>query len=150
MFTYQQLDAVADAYIPALLLIIIMFLIRDMFKLGGKQSLIQLVSVITLIGIVYLVMGVDNYFKIWPAFGLDYSTHTALSLALVVCLCTKGKLFMSVFLLSFVAYVALMIYQQYHTIEDIVSTALVLWPMFWIVRKQLFVPIEASQQTLSS
>jgi hypothetical protein len=133
MPTYQQLDVIADSYIPALFIITVLMLARDIFKFGLKSNLIQLSSVILSIVIVYSVMAIDNHFKIWPALDLDYSTHTALSLVFVMYLSSQSKVLLALSTTSFLFYILLMIYQKYHTTADIVSTAVILIPIFWLL-----------------
>jgi hypothetical protein len=77
--------------------------------------------------IVYGLMFLDNKFKLWEMFGSDFSTHTATALRLTIYI-----YFQTHFLLLkrsvcavFLLYCALMVYQQYHTPLDIVSTAMV-------------------------
>ena len=54
---------------------------------------------------------------------MDYSTHTALSLVLTLFLATGHRKYRGLVAASFVAYLLLMLYQGYHTVADIVSTA---------------------------
>jgi len=133
MFTYQQLDFITDSYIPILFFITLSIFAMGFFRNGCKEQYLQLSSVILSVLIVYLVMAVDNRFKIWPAFDLDYSTHTALALVFVIFLSSRGKLALMLSVLSFQLYIVLMIYQQYHTLADIFSTALFLAPVFWLL-----------------
>ena len=133
MLTYSQLDRIADSYIPALFLISIYVLAVGVFKLGLKRKCIEIASVIYSIVIVYSVMLLDNVFQIWPTFDLDYSTHTALSLVFVVYLSSKNKTLLIGSVLSFLLYVLLMLYQKYHSVADILSTAIILIPLFWLL-----------------
>ncbi len=133
MLTYSQLDRIADSYIPALFLISIYVLAVGVFKLGLKRKGIEIASVVFSIVIVYGVMLLDNTFKIWSIFDLDYSTHTALSLVFVVYLSSKNKTLLRVSIISFLLYVLLMLYQKYHSVADILSTAIILIPLFWLL-----------------
>ena len=133
MFTYQQLDFIADSYIPVLFFISLFIFAVDIFRNGFKKHCLQLGSVVLSVLIVYLVMAVDNRFEIWPKFDLDYSTHTALALVFVIFLSSRGTLALTLSVLSFVLYIALMIYQKYHTFDDIFSTALFLAPIFCLL-----------------
>lgn len=133
MLTYDQLDVIADSYIPALVIISIVVLATAVFKCGIKCKLLEMTALSTAIFIVYSLMFLDNAFKIWPGFGLDYSTHTALSLVFVVYLSAKNKTLLLGSVFSFVLYVLLMLYQGYHTVADIFSTSVVLLPILWIL-----------------
>lgn len=137
--SYEQLDAIADAYIPLLGLLVLGFNARQVlnkqYRTAARFSRQTLISV----ALVYALMALDNYFLIWPAISLDYSTHTALSLALVMLL-TQGSKFQVRWQValagSFLAYVVLMLYQQYHTIADIGSTAFILVPSLFFINKK--------------
>lgn len=133
MLTYDQLDVIADAYIPILIITCMLVLAVGVFKFGFLQKLAEVSSVIVAVCIVYIGMYFDNTFNIWPAFHLDYSTHTALALVFVVYLSSKSKTFFVWSALSFIVYVLLMLYQNYHTVADIASTTVVLLPMFWLL-----------------
>jgi hypothetical protein len=133
MLTYEQLDVIADAYIPILFIVSVFVLSMGVSKLGFKRKLLEFGAIVISIIIVYIFMVLDNVFRIWPAFELDYSTHTALSLVFVVYLSSKNKTLLALSILSFLFYVLLMIYQKYHTIEDIISTSVVLKPIFWLL-----------------
>ena len=133
MLTYQKLDVIADSYIPALFIMSVLVLALDMFRYGIKSKFRDLISIIVAIVIVYLVMALDNYLEIWPILNLDYSTHSALSLVFVMYLSSKNKTLLFLSVASFLFYILLMLYQKYHTIADIVSTCVVLMPLFWIL-----------------
>lgn len=133
MLTYEQLDVIADAYIPILIITSMLVLAVRVFKFGFLRKLTEISSIIVAVCIVYGCMWIDNTFNIWPVFDLDYSTHTALALVFVVYLSSKSKTFFVWSALSFIVYVLLMLYQNYHTVADIASTAVVLLPMFWLL-----------------
>src|SRR5690606_6806076 len=87
----------------------------------------------------YGLMFLDNALGIWPAVGLDYSTHTAVALTLVLSLCGLARPFWKLLASSFVLYALLMLYQKYHTVPDILSTMVPIllaaltfaWLLFW-------------------
>jgi hypothetical protein len=135
MITYQQLDVIADSYIPILFVISVFVLALDIFKSENKNNrkFSELISIIVSIAIVYLVMALDNNFGIWLLFELDYSTHTALSLVFVAYLSSKSKTLLVFSVVSFLFYVLLMLYQKYHTIADIISTSVALMPVFLLL-----------------
>jgi len=70
-------------------------------------------------------MFLDAQLLIWPIFGLDYSTHTAVSLVMVIFLIISIKKFSFIWVGSLLCYISLMLYQGYHSTADILSTALV-------------------------
>ena len=75
--------------------------------------------------IAYGLIFLDNKLQLWPALGLDYSTHTAVALVLVVYLLANSLKASWFWLTSLVGYVLLMLYQRYHTVADIMTTAIV-------------------------
>jgi hypothetical protein len=122
MLTYQTLDAIADAVTPLLLGTTLLLPAIPAFRArtGLARWYLRLAATLFL---VYGLMLIDGQLRLWPAFGADYSTHTALALALVGLWHTTGKRMLAVGLAIFVAYIALMLYQRYHTPLDIVTTA---------------------------
>ena len=72
--------------------------------------------------IVYGLMRLDNAVGIWAAAGLDYSTHTALSLVLVTYLCIHARRFMVLWDISLLSYFILVLYQRYHSAGDLLTT----------------------------
>jgi small-conductance mechanosensitive channel len=67
-------------------------------------------------------MFIDNMVGIWPSFGLDYSTHTAVSLSIALSLCVLVLKARTIMACTFLMYMLLMLYQEYHTALDIVTT----------------------------
>lgn len=78
---------------------------------------------------VYMIGFLDYRFGFWRILSLDYSTHTALALVLVVNILNLGVTVVVKFTvgLSFLAYLVLMRYQNYHTWLDMISTALIIF-----------------------
>ena len=133
MLTYSQLDVIADSYIPLLAIISLCRLAMETAKSGVKKAFFELMLMVAAVFIVYMLMFIDNQFHIWPMLGLDYSTHTALSLVFVVYLSSKNHTLLLWSICSFLCYALLMIYQQYHTAADIFSTGIVLLPICWLL-----------------
>ncbi|ERB63041.1 hypothetical protein G3U99_12320 [Vibrio coralliilyticus OCN008] len=135
--TYEQWDAIADAYIPLIgcisLITILSVGFRSGLRTGTKQLLATLVSTLY----IYALMFADNYFQIWPSFGMDYSTHTALALVFVTYLFSHSKALKWVSVASMIAYAILMMYQHYHTLADIITTALCVLPVLWLCQTRL-------------
>ncbi len=125
---YETLDKIADSYIPALA--IIAFFATALVASGSqnrvKIAFFRLLFLSFFLGVAYGFMFLDNAYHIWQKLGLDYSTHTAVSFVLVMylgLLIPKSLLFWST---SLIFYYGLMLYQEYHTLTDILSTAVVL------------------------
>jgi len=133
MLTFEQLDFIADLYIPVLVLISLYFLVKMFcFKIFFK-ALVQTALMGGAVAFIYCLMFVDRYFLIWESLGLDYSTHTALALVFIVFLAFKSFRLMLFVLLSMLLYAGLMVYQDYHSILDIVSTGMAVTPVLvWL------------------
>lgn len=120
----EILDIVADSYIPLLLVLAVVTIFTNAKKNEGKDN--QYIPNVGLLGLLiitaYCFMFVDAKYKMWFYFGLDYSTHTAVALSVIIFLCFSNRRFSIAFCSSFISYLALMIYQGYHTLPDIVTT----------------------------
>ena len=126
---YETLDNIADAYIPVLAIIVFF---ASVFVDSGSQNRLKiiffrLICLSILLGIAYGFMFLDLSYAIWPSLGLDYSTHTAVSLVLVLFLGLLISKLRLLWFFSLVVYFCLMLYQKYHSVADILSTALVLF-----------------------
>jgi hypothetical protein len=121
---YEVLAKIADAYNPALLFISIVI---ALYFLAFKKDLHGLRLIVSAV-IVYAIMFLDKKFSIWPAFGLDYSTHTATSLAMCLFICTayKKTIVLIFLMLSLLMYAGTMVLLNYHSWSDIASTAFVI------------------------
>jgi hypothetical protein len=73
--------------------------------------------------IAYSFMWADNAFLWWPSVGLDYSTHSAVALALAAAIGASSPGLRLPVAATVLAYFLLMLHQQYHTVADIVSTS---------------------------
>ncbi|GEA59825.1 hypothetical protein [Vibrio comitans] len=127
--TFEQWALIADIYTPLLALWSARLILRE----TTHNRKISLTALVVTICIVYVSRFVDEWLGIWPAFSADYSTHTAVALALVVHIAIKvgvwGKL---IAVGSLLAYLQLMNHQDYHTYLDMVSTIIYLLPLFWV------------------
>jgi hypothetical protein len=125
MPSYETLDAIADSYNPSLALISLALvaagLLRAQWRVAGTRAL----AVAIVASVAYGLMFVDRRWNVWSAFGLDYSTHTALSLGLVIFLSFSAPRWIVLWTGSFAGYVLLMLYQRYHSISDIATTGAV-------------------------
>jgi hypothetical protein len=126
LLSYETLDRIADAYSPILAAVWLLLVCRAFLILGWRAGLVQTGLGIGTLLIAYGLMWLDNLYRVWPALGLDYSTHTAVAFALATTVFTISRPCRLVVAATFAAYVLLMLYQQYHSIGDIASTLLVL------------------------
>jgi len=121
---YATLDSIADSYNPLLLALSLIFIGAAYFKGRLKTGNWRLIGLAAVVTVAYGLMFADKRYGIWSNFGLDYSTHSATSLGMVV--------FMSYFTdrrpvriglgASFILYALLMLYQRYHSLLDILTT----------------------------
>jgi len=126
LLSYVTLDRIADAYNPILAAAWLLLVCRTFLIRGWRAGLIQTGLGIGTLLIAYGLMWLDNAFGFWPALGLDFSTHTAVAFALGATIFAMSRPCRLAVAVSFAAYVLLVLYQQYHSIGDIVSTLLVL------------------------
>lgn len=125
---YETLDTIADAYIPLLAGLYLFALVWTLSQLPGQRRAVGASALILALMLLasYGLMFLDNWLKLWPGFGLDYSTHTAVSFSLVLALCMLKRRLWPLWLGSFIGYLALMHYQQYHTVADMLTTLIAL------------------------
>lgn len=125
MTEYEIIDVICDSVNPILFFTALGIGGTNLFKRNFKSS----VSVFgLLVGGLFLVYGMkylDSRVRIWEYFGGDYSTHTAFAIAASVAISVGsswGKLVFGIF----VVYVIAMLYQEYHSVFDIVTTSVII------------------------
>ncbi|WP_374402986.1 hypothetical protein [Niveibacterium sp.] len=133
MLDYETLDAIADAYTPLLgglwLLLAVSPLPRGQWRLAALRIALGLTTLVVCYGLMFA----DKALGIWPALGLDYSTHSAVAIAAVGILGTLLPRLRPTWIASLLAYFALMLYQRYHSLADIATTAAVIAPpVVWL------------------
>ncbi len=138
--SYETLDAIADSYIPCLLMLFVANLIIAFYKSWSnyKSAVSRIYFLIGSLLFSYGLMFFDNAIHLWPALGLDYSTHTAVALSLVFALCASLPSQWKFFVISMLLYAALMLYQRYHSVGDIISTSAVITVFSFMLFKVLF------------
>lgn len=148
---YETLDAIADAYTPLLALIWLACALWPLFwwrwRLSTRRMALGIASVLPC----YILMFAERALGLWPRLGLDYSTHSAVAIAFVAILCTLLPRLRLVWLASLFAYFALMRYQGYHTVADILSTSAVVAPVIIYVCIRFaaaVAPIRACRRTV--
>lgn len=124
MPSFETLDLIADTYVPLLaitwLALTLTPLLSRHWRLCAARAALGLATLIAAYGL----MAIDAALQLWPRFGLDYSTHTAVALALVVTITAASRRIGLVAAALFSLYVPLMLYQRYHSFADIATTAL--------------------------
>jgi hypothetical protein len=133
MPNYETLDTIADAYIPILALFSLIAIAIPATQHRRKVATQRLLKILIFAAIAFGLMFIDSWLGLWPAFGLDYSSHTAVSLVLVIFLSLINKKLIIFWMVSFIAYLLLMRYQQYHTFADMVTTTVAVIIPTWMV-----------------
>ena len=77
---------------------------------------------------VYLFHFGDMQFKVWKGWGLNFSAHTGVALAVGCTLAALGRPWAILTLVVWFAYAALMIHLDYHSMADILSTSAAVLP----------------------
>ena len=134
--SWEALDAIADSVNPILGVIALAWpwvLWRASYRRAASSVFATLVSV----GFAYVVTWLDARYGWWPSIGLDFSTHTAVAVTLVVSLSAIKPSIWFAWVGVLCAYIALMLYQGYHTAADILTTAAVIAPPLALYRWRL-------------
>lgn len=125
MPSYQTLDAIADAYVPALALLWLLLVLVALLARRWQAALMRVGLGAATLAIAYGLMWLDGVLGAWAAAGLDYSTHAAVAFALVSVAGAASRRLVLPAAISLVLYAGLMLYQRYHSVADIVSTLIV-------------------------
>lgn len=139
MLNHQTLDAIADAVNPVMGVLALLFpWLRP--PVCVRRALILDVFTLAAVGLAYAVRAADAAFGLWGGLGLDYSTHTAVYVAIASGLWQHGGAGRVLGAIVGVAYAALMLWQKYHAVLDIVTAAavmLALLMVFWWLAPKL-------------
>lgn len=125
---HEAWGIVADIYIPLLILLIAFELLCGNKQLQSRKTVFgfRLVLLVLMLGSAFGFMTIDNIYNLWPKMASDYSTHSAVSLVLVVFYCVLKPKFLIFGAASLLFYFFLMVFLQYHTVFDIFSTVFVI------------------------
>jgi hypothetical protein len=126
---------IADSINPILALFTVIALVFNYIQKGFKTGNQNLVYCLLAVACVYLLRALDDKFKWWLSFALDYSTHTALSFTLTVCLSRLRPTFRIGWWIVWLMYLFLMVYQGYHGWMDILTTTIALVIPLFILHK---------------
>ncbi len=123
MSLYQSIAILCDSLNPLLFAGNIALLIQLVFRQKIQRGLYMLGCLFAGLAITYSAYFLDRAMGLWPRFGSDYSTHTAaaMALALPLALFTPYHRWL---ILTLLIYAALMVFQGYHSVLDIATTAL--------------------------
>ncbi len=131
--SWDTLDAIADSVNPILGLIALLWpWLR--WRAAWRRAALSVATTLVSVGFAYVLSALDGRYGWWPSVGLDFSTHTAVALALVVSLCAIKPSIWFAWVGVLCAYVVLMLHQGYHSLTDIVTTAAVIAPPLCLLR----------------
>jgi hypothetical protein len=123
VLSFELLDKVADSYAPLLGVTWLALVIQPAISRRWRQAFWRLALGFSTLVIAYSFMWADNAFLWWPSVGLDYSTHSAVALALAAAIGASSPRLRLPVAATVLAYFLLMLHQRYHTIADIASTS---------------------------
>lgn len=135
--TFEQWAFIADLYTPIIVIVCVICMVLSGREQGLRFGLWQLGGVLLSTAFIYTVMFIDNALGIWPAFNLDYSTHTAIALVFIGYFIVYTPRLRGVMVLSIVGYAALMMHQKYHTLSDIITTTVCVMPVILLCQYKL-------------
>ena len=125
--SWDTLDAIADSVNPILGIIALVWPWLH-WRGSWRRAALSVATTLVSVGLAYVLATLDARYGWWPSVGLDFSTHTAVAIALVVSLCAIKPSIWFAWAAVLCGYVALMLYQGYHTAADILTTAAVIAP----------------------
>ena len=99
------------------------------------------------IALAYLIKNVEGHNDVWTNWGMNFSSHSALAIACCTALAFIWQRRWWIFAAIFIAYAIFMIFMQFHTVADILSTSAVIFPICWICQ---FVASRRKQQVTSA
>lgn len=130
MLTYEQLDAVADAVFPILALIGLFVIFRALWRKQFYHFAFGFCGAAYGMALAYGLRAIDQATLVALSLGFDYSTHTAVVLVTTILLTLMTRRYSGIWLLIWLAYSALMVFQQYHPPADILITAAIIAPLY--------------------
>ncbi|PSU86678.1 hypothetical protein C0W35_22110 [Photobacterium kishitanii] len=136
--TFAQWAFIADLYTPIIVVVCIICMLLSA-RYRKSVGLWQLGGVLLSTAFIYMVMFLDNSLGLWPAFDLDYSTHTAIALVFIGYFMVYTPKLSVLMILSMMGYAALMMHQKYHTLADIMTTTICVMPIILLCQYKLSV-----------
>lgn len=133
----SNLAVIADSYSPILVLASLYQLTLRFKMNGSKTAVLDSLAIIFCLIFIYTLMIADNSVHIWHSASLDYSTHSAFAIVWVTYLCMPGGSLVFPAILSLCAYFGLMVYMQYHSIADILTTSLATAPLIFLLMRRM-------------
>lgn len=129
MFDYHTLDAVADAFNPATGLLSLGLIAHPALRRDWRAAGARAFAFAAMLAVVYTLLFVDRAWEPRAAFGVGYSTHTALAIAVTVFNAAHLRSLAALWIGLLLAYASLIVVQGYHGVADLVATGLVIAPV---------------------
>lgn len=136
---YQTLDAIADSYTPGLFILVLASYVCLVKKDGVKAILSHIVFLAISLIYAYSFIALDSHFHLWESLGLDYSSHTSVSIVFAVALYLLHPSKLKAIVASLLIYALLMLYQEYHSLIDIVTTTATLPVLLLYIQIQKYI-----------
>ena len=134
MTEYEIIDAICDSVNPILFFVAIGVGVSWVSKSKFQDAKLVFGFLIGGLLMVYGIQFLDSKFSIWRFFGGDYSTHTAFAIAASVSI-SVGTQWAKWLALLVTIYAVAMLYQKYHSIFDIASTAVIIGTPLVLMKK---------------
>ena len=133
-----ELDAFSHTVNPILGLLALLMPLSRSFR-GRLNFGWYYAAAATVVATAYLWMHFEREYKWWEhAWGVTFSTHTAVHVAILSCLWQLGTRWRMTTVPIGLAYAALMVFRHYHAPSDIALTAAAMLPelviVWWIAR----------------
>lgn len=127
----------ADVFNPALTLLALAApRLRGTWR-GWLPALRYVVAGLAGLGLIYGVAALDAHFGLWPAVGLDYSTHMAYAVSLATTIICWDRRWRTLLAVAICGHALLMIVLGFHSPEDLATTAVIATPAAWATMKFL-------------
>ncbi len=128
MVSFEALDSIADSVNP---LCGVVALLAPWVKRRRRSRSALMFNAVTIVavGLAYVLQALDGATHLWSRLGLDYSTHTAVFIAIASSIWQHGSPWRWSIAAIGLAYAILMRMQNYHSVMDIVSTGMVILPL---------------------
>jgi hypothetical protein len=133
MLSHQTLKVVADSVNPILGILALTLPFKRWLGQWQSPSMNIAVTLLT-VALMYFFRAVFDLEAVWANWGLDFSTHEAVCVILVIGLSSLYWRGLWIWCAVLVAYDILMVYQSYHTWADLDTTAVVMLPFATIIR----------------
>lgn len=124
-----MLDHLADATNPLLGVALIVGLILLWRRDKSNCARIFFAALISIVLIQLIHQLFEIRYDVWGHGGMNFSTHAAMTIALCIPLVLLWKRLWWLFLLIFIAYDALMMMLAFHSLGDIITTTIVIFPL---------------------